>query len=69
MKWFANWIACYSCACGFVVSEGHTSQTCPQYLRKPDHNNYFTQQNAQQYIDAGYGCSTKNHHKTVLPQM
>ena len=40
MKWFASWNACYSC--GFDVAEGHTSQTCPQYLRKPDHDNYFT---------------------------
>jgi hypothetical protein len=40
MKRFANWNACYSC--GFDVAEGHTSQTCPQYLRKPDHDSYFT---------------------------
>jgi hypothetical protein len=48
---------------------GRTSQTCPQHLRKPDHDCYFTRQNAQQYVNAGYGCSTKNHHKTVFPQM
>jgi len=23
-------------SCGFGVTEGHTSQTCPQHLRKPD---------------------------------
>ena len=51
MKKFANWNACYSC--GFDVAEGHTSQTCPQHLRKPDHDIYFTRQNAQQYIDQG----------------
>jgi hypothetical protein len=56
-KRFANWNACYSC--GFNVADGHTSQTCPLHLRKPDHKKYFTQQNAQQYINAGYGCSTK----------
>jgi len=67
MKRFANWNECYSC--GFIVAEGNTSQTCPQYLRKPDHNCYFTRQNVQQYVDAGYGCSTKNRHKTILPQM
>ncbi len=67
MKRFANWNACYSC--GFDVAEGHTSQTCPQHLRKPDQDGHFTHQNAQQYIDAGYGCSTKNRHKTVFPQM
>jgi hypothetical protein len=66
-KRFANWNACYSC--GFNVADDHTSQTCPQHLRKPGHDMYFTRQNAQQYVDAGYGCSTKNCHKTVFPQM
>ena len=51
------------------MAEGHTSQTCPQHLRKPDQDGHFTHQNAQQYIDAGCGCSMKNHHKTVFPQM
>jgi hypothetical protein len=67
MKKYANWNACYSC--GFDVADGHTSQTCPQHLRKPDRDCYFTRQNAQQYVDAGYGCSTKNRHKTVFPQL
>ena len=67
MKRFANWNACYSC--GFDAADGHTSQTCPQHLRKPDHDCYFTCQNAQQYVDTGYGCSTKNRNKTMLPQM
>ena len=66
MKRFANWNVCYSC--GFDVADGHNSQTCPQHLRKPDYDCYFTRQNAQQYVDAGYGCSTKNRHKTVFPQ-
>ena len=66
-KRFANWNACYSC--GFDIPDGHTSQTCPQHLRKPDHDIYFTWQNAQQYIDQGYNCATKNRHKTVFPQM
>jgi hypothetical protein len=67
MKQFANWNACYSC--GFDVVDGHTSQMCPQHLRKPDHDCYFTRQNAQQYINVGYACSTNNHHKTILPRM
>ena len=67
MKRFANWNVCYSC--GFDVAEGHTNQTCPQHLSKPEHDCYFTRQNAQQYIDEGYGCSTKNRHKTVFPHM
>jgi hypothetical protein len=66
-KRFANWNACYSC--GFDIPDRHTSQTCPQHLRKPDHDIYFTRQNAQQYIDQGYNCATKNRHKTVFPQM
>jgi hypothetical protein len=66
-KKYTNWNACYSC--GFDVAEGHTSQTCPCHLRRPDHDEYFTPQNDQQYIDAGYNCSTKLHHKMVFPQM
>jgi len=65
-KRYANWNACYSC--GFDVPDGHTSQTCHQHLRKPDHDIYFTRQNAQQYINQGYNCATKNRHKTVFPQ-
>jgi hypothetical protein len=66
-KQFANWNACYSC--GFDVPDGHTSQTCNHHLRKPGHDINFTRQNAQQFIDQGYNCSTKNRHKTVFPQM
>jgi hypothetical protein len=66
-KRYANWNACYSC--GFDVPKGHTSQTCPHHMRKPDHDIHFTRQNAQQYINQGYNCATKNRHKTVFPQM
>jgi len=66
-KKFVNWNACYSC--GFDVPDGHTSQTFPHHLRKPDHDIHFTRQNAQQYIDQGYNCATKYRHKTVFPQM
>ncbi len=65
-KRFANWNPCYSC--GFDIPDRHTSQTCPQHLRKPDHDIHFTRQNAQQYINQGYNCATKNRHKTVFPQ-
>jgi hypothetical protein len=41
---FANWNACYSCS--FDIPDGHTSQTCPQHLRKPDHDIHFTRQTA-----------------------
>ena len=66
-KRYANWNACYSC--GFDVPDGHTSKTCPHHMRKPDHDIHFTRQNAQQYIDQGYTCATKNRHKTFFPQM
>ena len=66
-NFFATWNACYFC--GFDVVDGHTSQTCPQHLKKPYHNIYFTRQNAQQYIDQEYNCATKYRHITVLPQM
>jgi hypothetical protein len=65
VKRFSNWNFCYSC--GFDVEEGHTSMTCPFYLRKPGHDVNFSRQNSQQYIDLGYPCSTKNCHKTMLP--
>ncbi len=51
------------------MADGHTSQMCPLQLRKPDHKEYFMRQNAQQYINAGYGCSTKMCHKTVFLTM
>ena len=65
-KRYAHWNACFSC--GFDVPDGHTSQTCPLHLKKLDHDIYFTHQNAQQYIDQGNNCTTKNRHKTVFPQ-
>jgi hypothetical protein len=67
VKLFFNWNICYSCR--FDVEEGHTSMTCPFHLHKPGLNVYFSQKNAQQYIDLGYSCSTKNCHKTTLPTM
>ena len=67
VKKFANWNACYSC--GFDIPDGHTSMTCPDHLRKPGHDIYFTRQNAQQYIDAGRNCSTRLRHKTQFPAM
>ena len=51
-KRYVNWNACYSC--GFDVPGGHTNQTCPHHMRKPDHDIHFTRQNAQQYINQGY---------------
>ena len=66
VKRFANWNACYSC--GFDIPGAHTSMSCPAQ-RKPGHDVYFTRQNAQQYIDAGRNCSTRNRHKTQFPAM
>ena len=67
MKRYANWNACYSC--GFDVADGHTSMSCPAHLRKATHDIYFNHQNAQQYIDLGHPCSTRNRHKTQFPNM
>jgi hypothetical protein len=62
VKRYANWNACYSC--GFDVADGHTSMSCPPHLRKATHQIGFNRQNAQQYIDLGHPCSTRNRHKT-----
>jgi hypothetical protein len=67
VKLYANWNTCY--LCGFDVPNGHTSMTCPTNVRKPSHDVYFTQQNAQQYINLGHSCSIKNRHKTQMPGM
>jgi hypothetical protein len=61
-KHYSNWKVCYSF--GFDVPESHTSMTCPMHLRRPTHNVNFTCRNAQQYINMGHPCSTKNQHKT-----
>ena len=64
-KQHANWNVCFTC--GFDVEEGHTSTTCPMNWRKPNHQEGFTRENAQQYITAGYKPCTKGMHKNVLP--
>lgn len=66
VKRFANWNACYTC--GFDIPDGHTSMSC-QAQCKSGHDIQFTCQNAQQYIDAGRNCSTRNCHKTQFPAM
>ena len=63
----ANWNVCYSC--GFDVANGHTSMSCPAHLCKASHDIYFMHQNAQQYIDLGHPCSTRNKHTTQLSNM
>jgi hypothetical protein len=62
VKRYANWNACYSC--GFDVDNGHTSMLCPPHLRKATHQIGFNHQNAQQFLDLGHPCSTRNRHKT-----
>ncbi len=42
---------------------------CHMHLRKSSHDVNFTHQNAQQYINLGHPCSTRNRHKTWLPNM
>jgi hypothetical protein len=67
VKRFSNWNACYSC--GFDVADGHNSMLCPAHLCKVMHMIYHNHQNAQQYINLGHPCSTRNRHKTQLPTM
>jgi hypothetical protein len=65
VKQYANWNLCYSC--GFDVSNGHTSMSCPLYLHKVTHQVGFNCQNAQQYINLGYPCSTHMRHEMQFP--
>ena len=58
-----NWNVCFSC--GFDIEDGHTSATCP--FKKANHQQSFSRENAQQFINAGYDLCTKGMHKTVLP--
>ena len=55
---YNNWNVCYSH--GFDVEDGHNSATCGN--RKMDHQNWFTRDNAQAYIDAGYAPTTRGLH-------
>ncbi len=65
VKQYANWNACY--LCGFDVGNEHTSMSCPPHLHKVAHQVGFNRQNAQQYIDLGYPCTTCMRHKTQFP--
>jgi hypothetical protein len=65
IKRYANWNACFSC--GFDVEDGNTSATCPTFLRKHNHQVKYTRDNAATY--AVYEPSTKERHKTQLPNM
>ncbi len=65
VKQYANLNACYSCR--FDVADGHTSMLCPPHLRKATHHIGFNCNNAQQYINLGHPCSTKNRHKIQFP--
>ena len=60
-----NWNVCFSC--GFDVEDNNTSQMCPAHWRKMNHQDSYTRENAQQFINAGYDPCTKGMHKTVLP--
>jgi hypothetical protein len=67
VKKYANCNACY--LCDFDVPNGNTSMTCPANMGKALHDVYFTCQNAQQCINLGHPCCTKNRHKTQMPSM
>jgi hypothetical protein len=65
IKRYANWNACFSW--GFDGEDGHTSATCPTFLRKHNHQVKYMRDNAAAY--AVYEPSTKGRHKTQLPNM
>jgi hypothetical protein len=62
---YANWNACFSC--GFDVEDGHTSATCPTFLRKHNPQVEYTCDNVAAY--AAYEPYTKGRHKMQLPNM
>jgi hypothetical protein len=62
-KWSNNWNVCYSH--GFDIENGHNSATCGN--RKMDHQEGFTRENVQAYIDAGYVPTTRGMHGIILP--
>ena len=63
-KRWNNWNACYSC--GFDVPGWHNSKTCP--TRRDDHQEGYTRENSQQYIEAGHRPCMVGAHKKFLPQ-
>ena len=65
VKRYTNWKACYSCS--FDVADGLTSMLHPPHLWKASHQINFKHQIAQQLIDLGHPCSTKNRHKMQFP--
>ena len=65
VKVYNNWNMCYSC--GFDVEDAHTSESCPQYWRKPGHQTGCNCNNYQQYIAQGHKPRMKGAHKTQLP--
>ena len=64
-KAFANWNVCYSCE--FDIEDGHTLVTCPHAWRQTNHQEGFTQGNAQAYLNTRWDPSTKGMHKTKFP--
>jgi hypothetical protein len=65
VKMFANNNVCY--LCGFDVKDGHTSVTCPTHWQKANHQEGYTRENAQGYIDAGWDACIKGKHKNLFP--
>jgi hypothetical protein len=62
-KIFHNWKICYSH--NFDVKDGHNSAKCGN--RKMDHQEGFTRNNAQAYINAGFAPTTWRMHQNILP--
>ena len=62
-KW-NNWNACYSC--GFDVPKWHTSTTCPWECRKDHHQEGYTHEKYEKYVQAGWRPSKVRKHKKYL---
>ena len=61
-KW-NNWNACYSC--GFDVPKWHTSATCPWECRKDHHQEVYTRDKYEEYVQAGWAPSKVGKHKNI----
>ena len=63
-KW-NHWNACYSC--GFDVPKWYTSATCPWECRKDHHQEGYTRDKYEEYVQAGWRPSKVGKHKKYLP--
>ena len=56
---------CYSC--GFDVPKCHTNATCPWECRKNHHQEGYTREKYEEYVQTGWRPSKVGKHKKYLP--